>query len=71
MAKKRNLFKEIREGLEAHRDRPDTLPTREGAEPAADADFCDARNRARVRDGLRKCFGEHYGYGNQLSVVIE
>jgi hypothetical protein len=27
-AKKRNLFEEIREGLEAYRDRRDTLPRR-------------------------------------------
>ena len=31
--KKRNLFEEIREGLEAYRDRPETLPRREFAEP--------------------------------------
>lgn len=33
MAKKRNLFEEIREGLEAYRDRPGTLPRREISAP--------------------------------------
>ena len=33
MAKKRNLFEEIREGLEAYRDRPETLPRREVSAP--------------------------------------
>ena len=33
MTKKRNLFDEIREGLEAYRDRPDALPQRELSAP--------------------------------------
>ena len=33
MAKKRNLFGEVREGLEAYRDRPETLPRREVSAP--------------------------------------
>lgn len=33
MAKKRNLFEEIREGLEAYRDRPETLPRRDVSAP--------------------------------------
>ena len=33
MAKKRNLFEEIRESLEACRDRPETLPRREVSAP--------------------------------------
>jgi putative transcriptional regulator len=32
-AKKRNLFKQIRDGLEAYRDRRDTLPRRELSAP--------------------------------------
>jgi putative transcriptional regulator len=32
-AKKRNLFEEIREGLEAYRDRRDTLPRRKLSAP--------------------------------------
>ena len=31
--KKRSLFEEIREGLEAYRDRPDSLPRRELSQP--------------------------------------
>ena len=33
MAKKRSLFEEIREGLVAYRDRPETLPRREISAP--------------------------------------
>lgn len=34
-AMKRNLFEEIREGLEAYRDRRDTLPRREFSDGAS------------------------------------
>jgi len=55
-AKKRNLFEEIREGLEAYRDRPDTLPRHEFASPDAgvtSAALVKSARKARCRRGPR------------------
>jgi hypothetical protein len=47
-AKKRNPFEEIREGLEAYRDRRDTLPRRELSDRPSGTGAKKTRRRRRL-----------------------